>query len=161
MYLYLVHSPAEITRQLLYNEAVLTASGPPTPPILPGDGWAYYSSNEPTTPDQCITTYDTPNRYDGRNMVDGEIEAHYGIQIRVRSTNHFAGYLKAHGIETALTNSYTNRTIEMAPTQTAPAATYHINAFSHTHLRFIGMDGRLSRRYLIAVTAFLSVIRIA
>lgn len=94
----MVHSPAEVIRWLL------VALGLGTDPNL-ALAWPIYATNEPNEPDDCITLYDTTGTQDGRSMVDGELFQHFGFQVRVRSTDHRTGWVKAEAIRQALAKS--------------------------------------------------------
>ncbi len=95
MSLPLLHSPAEVIRALLVASGL--TSDPPAPPTAPS-AWPCYATNEPSTPDDCVTVYDTAGRMDGRDMVDGQQNIHRGVQVRVRSTDHPTGYQKAEAV---------------------------------------------------------------
>lgn len=85
----LSHSPAEINAELLRQWDV-----PSTP-------WVYYDSNEPDASavgDEIVTMYDTEGMEDGRAMIDGELWNHWGIQARIRSSEHTDGWLHANAI---------------------------------------------------------------
>lgn len=53
--------------------------------IFNEDNWPIYVDQEPDVPDSVITVYGTLGRDDGRTQIDGELQEHHGIQIRVRS----------------------------------------------------------------------------
>lgn len=91
----LEHSPADILGQLLVLMGVGTE---PTDDL----SWPVYVANEPDLPDNCITVYDTAGRDDGRMQVSGERAEHHGVQVRIRSTTHPIGYLKAREVAVAL-----------------------------------------------------------
>lgn len=98
----LTHSPADIIRYLLVGlgGGVLPSAG--------GD-WPIYVSQEPTTPDNVITLYNTAGIKDGRLMPTGEVQEHPGVQIRVRATDDNTGWTKAEALailldETVLIN---------------------------------------------------------
>jgi hypothetical protein len=73
---------------------------PPDPALTntPVGPWPVYATNEPSTPDNCITVVDTEAQDDGREMTVGEALYHYGIQVMIRSTDHPSGYQKAMSI---------------------------------------------------------------
>jgi hypothetical protein len=93
----LTHSPAEITQVLLQEKF----------PQL-----AIFSTNEPDAGgmefggqvigDLTITVYDTDGKGDGRAMVDGTLFNHWGLQIRVRSSEHRDGWVQANTIRNFL-----------------------------------------------------------
>lgn len=94
----LAHSPAHVLSQVLIDLG--QASDPDD-----GASWPVYVNGEPTSPDNCVTVYDTEGEYHGRVGIDGEIQEHYGFQIRVRSSRADDGYQKAGLIRRALAES--------------------------------------------------------
>ncbi len=89
----LLASPAAIVRQLLLDLGLAVAG--------PTADWSVFAANEPAGPDNCVTVRGTQGV--------GEAETHFGvttwhrgIQVRVRSSDHEAGYAKAAGIGAAL-----------------------------------------------------------
>lgn len=90
------HSPAKVIRQLLVNQGYGTDPG-----NVPLQAWPVYYSGEPDTPDSVVTVYDTAGPRGQREMVTGERLEHYGIQVRVRSAAHDAGWAKANAIAVA------------------------------------------------------------
>lgn len=87
-------SPADILRRVLIAIGIAG-----DPPIIT---WPCYTSNEPASPDNVITTYDVTGRDNGRLQIDGNRVQMYGVQIRVRSVTHTVGYAKTKEIATAL-----------------------------------------------------------
>lgn len=104
----LLHSPADVVAYLL---AELGVGSQPSASAA----WPVFVSGEPDTPDNCITVYDTDGNDHGRNMVTGEIMGHRGVQIRVRSTTHQVGYLRADLISETLAEIY-DRTVSISGT---------------------------------------------
>lgn len=95
----LVHSPADILSR------VLIALGHGVDP--PGDAtnWPVFVSQEPSTPDNVITLYDTEVRDLGRHMADGYREIMHGVQVRVRSYTYALGWAKINALAIALDSS--------------------------------------------------------
>lgn len=91
------HSPADVLRWALVDLAVLSA-----PNI--GD-WPGFADYEPSTPDECVTLYDTQGNDDGRSMNDGALYSHHGIQVRIRSKTAPVGWDKAEQVRIALAQS--------------------------------------------------------
>jgi hypothetical protein len=100
----LLHSPAKITAQLMIDNLLggspVDANGQPLHAgLLPL--WPIYATVEPGDPDNVITVYDTTGQDDCRTM-DGKIQQHYGIQVRVRAVDHPTGWqqidLIRHGL---------------------------------------------------------------
>lgn len=87
----LQHAPADVLRWLLI------AMGFGTEPTLQLP-WPICFKKEPTTPDNCITVYDTSSQMDGCSMIDGEQLQHYGIQLRIRTDDAKAGYAFAQNM---------------------------------------------------------------
>lgn len=48
-------------------------------------GWPISYGQEAETPDDVITIYGTLGKDDGRTQIDGELQEHHGVQVRVRS----------------------------------------------------------------------------
>lgn len=55
--------------------------------VVNPNAWPVYYDQEPDTPDNGITVYGTLGKDDGRTQIDGELQEHHGVQIRVRSLN--------------------------------------------------------------------------
>jgi hypothetical protein len=102
-----IHSPADIVRWLLVE---LGEGSAPLTPVSRASLWPVYATNEPSSPDECITVYDTVGRGDGRLMISGREINHYGVQVRVRSITHRTGWQKAESIRVSLSE----RTLEEA-----------------------------------------------
>lgn len=90
------NSPAEIISQLLQDLALGVA------PQANNTPWQTFDSDEPDSPDNCITCYDTLGHDDGRSNLDGTLWAHYGVQVRIRSKGFAAGNVKAIAIRAGL-----------------------------------------------------------
>jgi len=89
----LSHSPAEVIAQLIqtWDDAQVALGNPSVGPI--------YFSNEPSELDDVVTIYDSPTgQSDGRAMIDGELWEHWGIQARIRASEHKEGFLRAKRI---------------------------------------------------------------
>lgn len=98
------HSPADITAQVLIDAGQCTD---PTDE----DTWPVYVSDEPNTPDNCVTVFDTTPTDDGNSMVDGEEMGHFGLQVRVRAETHAVGWDKADELVTFLTQGVYDRNV--------------------------------------------------
>lgn len=95
---------------------------------LGGDGgtddWAIYRSQEPTTPNKCITIYDTGGPAPGYFYDVDVAETQYPtFQIRVRAENYTVAYAKIEAIKNYLnsvTGWFVDTTIEYGrPFQTS------------------------------------------
>ena len=90
------HSPKRVIHQLLID---LNLGDDPedTTPV-----WPIYYSVLPDGPNNAICVYDTENRMEGREMVTGESQEHYGIQIAIRAENEDVGTSKGRAITESL-----------------------------------------------------------
>lgn len=93
----MTNSPAEIIQWMLIKLGLAS-----DPANTATQSWPAYATGEPSSPDNCITIYDTAGQDFGRSQIDGEILYHHGFQVRVRSDEHPVGYGKADAIRTLL-----------------------------------------------------------
>lgn len=93
------HSPALIAQKLLILGSVGTD-------VSANGLWPVYAANEPPSPDNCITCYDTAGIPAGRTSPDGETVMYYGLQIRVRANNYGSAMQKASQIGEFLDEVY-------------------------------------------------------
>ncbi len=100
-------SPADILRRVIISLSL--ASDPELSSI-----WPCYTGTEPPTPDSLITTYDVVGRDNGRIMQDGSRAQLYGVQVRVRSITHIAGYAKCREIAVALDTQVYDTIVQIA-----------------------------------------------
>lgn len=89
----MTHSPAHVTAYLL--ELLELGS-------IGGATWPVRVGKEPDTPDNCLTTYNTAGRDQGRLMRNGARKEMFGVMIRVRSSNEPDGAAKAYAIAEAI-----------------------------------------------------------
>jgi len=115
MSLALQHSPADILQQVLIDEGFGTSPSA-------GATWPIFATNEPSSPDDAITVFDTAGTDSGRSMIDGELFGRDGFQVRVRSREHKAGYQKASDIQQHLAEGLYQET------KTIESKTYLIHA---------------------------------
>lgn len=94
----LSHSPTEITRQLM-----LVAD--PSEQVFVG--------GEPPTPDDVITLFDTEGTSDGRIQINGQLQQHYGLQLRFRATDYPTGWRKANQWRTFLSEQVNQDVVTM------------------------------------------------
>lgn len=94
----LANSAADVLGILLVDLGLGTA------PVTVGrqGEWPVYTEDEPDTPDNCITIYDTEGVGRGKTMPDGEVQEAHGIQVRVRAKTHTVGFAKAREIAVTL-----------------------------------------------------------
>ena len=135
----LAHSPADVTRYVLIDDALGT---------LPEDkgSWPVHVRTEPNAPDNVITVYGTSSRLFGREHAEGEMGVSYGIQVRVRSATYTVGSAKANAIAIAMDAVY-QRVIDISGTQ------YLVHAFTRTtDVLELGQDPN-SQRQLFVINA--------
>lgn len=138
------YSPADVVRWLL------VALGQGTDPSAQGS-WPVFATNEPPSPDEVITVYDTSPQEDGRNQVDGVAQTHHGIQVRVRAKDHNRGYARAHALKACLDQSVLNNTVHVG------GITYTVYAVSGASLLYLGKDTPVSKRSLFTINAYVSL----
>lgn len=93
-------SPADVLQHYLVARALGTLGG--------ADGtWPVFSNGEPSSPDNCVTVYDTAGIEQGRPMIDGGDAGPMGVQVRVRAVNHATGWAKIAAIKENLESSST------------------------------------------------------
>jgi hypothetical protein len=119
----LPHSPADVLRHLLVNngQGVLPSA---VTTSWNNTQWPIGVSNEPDTPDNCVTLYDTEPLQQGRIMFSGEKEEKYGVQVRVRSDVFTRGWTKAHALAV-----YLDETVSEMPV-TISGTSYLVHAVS-------------------------------
>jgi len=115
------HSPAQIIAQLLIDLSVGTDPASETT-------WPVYNTSLPdsTSSDNAICVYDTTGEMDSRMMIGGEWEERYGINIRIRSSDHVAGVAKMNALAVALDTQVQNAAVAM----TTPTSVYAVQSVS-------------------------------
>jgi Bacteriophage minor capsid protein len=111
-----------------------------------------YVDGEPSEPDAVVTVYNTSGVLDGRTMVDGEVQEHHGLQIRVRDVDDATAHAKVDDVAIALDQRVYANVVEVGSDQ---YIVYCLNRKSSvTHL---GTDKPTSRRtaYTVNYTAAL------
>jgi hypothetical protein len=132
------HSPADVTAQLLIELGLATD---PTA----GLAWPVFVNGEPDAPDDCLTVYDQGGQDDG-GLMAGELQAHYGVQVRCRTRSQAMGWVKLWAIRDALGDLAPNQTVAM--TEGTPAS-YLVRCYAGIGQALsLGRDGNSSRRLL-------------
>lgn len=139
------HSPADILRWVLVG---LNLGTDPTV----GGAWPIYAAGEPDQPDDCITTYDTTGTDDGRSMIDGEVFRNPGVQVRIRSTDHSTGWVKADAIFAALGQSIRNYYIVIGSTRYLVSCVTNIG-----NVIALGKETSSTKRSLFTINATIVV----
>lgn len=148
----LLHSPADIIRQLLVDLGLGNDSNSNT--------WPTFVGSEPGSPDNVLTVFNTAGRDQGRHMIDGTRQTFPGVQIRVRSALPAVGYSKAGTIADALDASVYNRTVNVETINGVAAASYTVHALSRTtDVLDIGKDVPNSRRSIYTINATVTLKR--
>lgn len=94
----LENSPAKILQEYLIQNSIEDMTDP-----VDNNAWPLYVGYMPDgvkAKTDIASAYDTPGIKDGRQM-DGEVNEHYGVQIKVRSDDYLEGYLKAQALGVA------------------------------------------------------------
>lgn len=139
------HSPADIVRTLLI------AKGVGTDPDSANPVWPIFADREPTSPDNVITVYNTPGRYNGRVM-QGEVQGPEGIQVRIRAANSAKGWLKADEVHTMMAEGVLRDIV------TIGAARYLVQAISRIgDVLPLGKESPTSQRNIFTINAVVTV----
>lgn len=144
----LTHSPADILRWALIGLGLgLTPSTTP---------WPIYASSEPDIPDNCITTYDSIGNDDGRLMIDGSLQQHQGVQIRIRSVDHATGWRRAALARSMLAQQIYDTLV------TINSSSYIIHSINRiSNILALGKEIPTSKRSIFVINAVISVKQIA
>jgi hypothetical protein len=146
MSLALLNSPAEVIRQLLITLSLgVIASYDSKTGLYNGQPWPVFTDGEPSSPDSCITVYDTTPIQDGRAMYDGEVWFHYGFQIRIRASASNPGYVKAESIHHALSEAVYINLVAISP------AVYRVPCVSSNGILRLGKDSPKTKRSLFTI----------
>lgn len=138
----MTHSPADIVRKLLVDAGQGVASDNTS------TDWQCFASGEPSNPDNCITVYDTEGTSDGRHMVNGQLQYHYGIQLRIRGIDHKTGYDKAQTLRTWISEACYLATVSI------DSSRYLVHAITHIgQVIALGKDVPRSKRNLFTINA--------
>jgi hypothetical protein len=141
----LTYSPADMVRRLL------VALGQGTLPVSETT-WPIYASNEPDTPDNCITVYDTAGKTNGRVHNTGEVQEHHGIMIRIRAVDFTTGWSKAGLISNCIDTSVLNNSLSL------DGKTFIIYSITRTgNVLSIGKESPTSRRNLFSLNAVVAL----
>jgi hypothetical protein len=139
----LTHSPADIIRYLLTDLGL--GSDSDTPNL---SAWPVYESDEPPTPDDCITVYNTSDKIQGRSMIDGEFQGQEGFLIRIRSSGPVNGFSKAEAIKEAIDKQCTQVVVNLE------GHSYRIPAINRTTgVLKLGQEVGVSNRYIYTINA--------
>ena len=120
----LTHTVSQVIRQLLIDNG-LGSNGGASGPV--------YSVQEPDSPDDTITTYDTAGVSRGRFQIGGEIQEVHGIQIRVRSNDAQVGWKKAQDIKLDLSQSVHLTTVTVTDPEGYGTATQDYIIYNISH----------------------------
>lgn len=149
-----MHSPADILRYLIIDLGLGTL------PTSNGN-WPVYTSDEPTSPDSCITTYDTTGRDGGRIMYTGEREEYPGVQVRIRGKDHTTAFVKAQAVAETLDKGTNNLGLRLV-TVTIDAASYLVYCVIRTgSVQHLGKESPTSKRKLFVINCLIRLERTA
>lgn len=140
-------SPTEVVRQLLIQRS--QASDPDVSPL--GD-WPIYQTDEPDVPDNLLVVQATTGTNDGRDMVDGELNQHYGIQFKIRGTDDRVGGAKAYALRDWLARSVYQASVTI--TDSNGTRNYVVWCFAKIgQVLELGTDAPSSKRWLYTINA--------
>ncbi len=146
----LLNTPAVVLASYIIDQAIGSMTDPDN-----GSAWPLYTSFMPDTGanTNCGAMYDTPGFKDGR-LMEGAVIQHYGIQLKIRSDTHVAGYNKADAVAVAL-DAIANATI------TIGANEYQIyNVSRASPVISLGAEPGTKGRQLFTVNFLVSLKRI-
>lgn len=141
------HSPANIIRDYLIDEALLTD---------PDDSgaWPAYIGNLPDGKDtnhNAVACIDTSPTKDGR-LMGGTPLFHFGVQLLVRATDYDDGYVKASALDAALAAVDDDEV-------TIDSVTYQIvNVSAATGIVALGQEEGTKRRWMFSLN-FLATVK--
>lgn len=142
----LTHSPARIVRELV----ILLGQG--TDPDDNGT-WPVFADLLPDLPDSAIYVTTTTSLLQGREMVAGQVQEFYAVQIGVRAASPTTGWTKANAVGIALDggNGY-QRSV------TIGANTYQIHAMDRrSGVIAAGKESPTSKRNLFTLNYITSI----
>lgn len=151
--------PSNVIQQMMIDLSLGVS-----PSSKPLGSWPVYYSNEPSEPDNCLTVFDTEHVSDGRMMMDGEVNEHYGIQVKVRSSLFSSGNAKASTIATQF-DSVLRRSVTITESSGVGSTLYHYLVHSLSRVSgplHLGTQVDISRLHLFTInfTATISLISI-
>lgn len=136
------HTPAEILREVLIDLGEVTA-------VDDQASWPCYHQQMPDSPDNCVCIYTTQGTTQGRTF-DGEVQEHYGLQIKVRSSGT-GGYAKLRRILNAL-DALIRTTVYIGNT------TYFVQSFNRTTDTLpLGREKKTSDRFLYTLNGVMPI----
>lgn len=145
------HSAAKIVQQALVNRAI------GTPPVSNGS-WPIFVSNLPDTPDNLIVVSRGVDDFHGRVQVTGQVQLHFGIQVRIRATDEETANAKLKQILDAFD---THPTCIYREAVTIAGITYCIQTINRTPLLVGPMtEPGVSKRQVVFVNALADIIQI-
>lgn len=117
-----------------------------------GEAWPVFYSHKPDKPDNCLTAYGTVGTQDGRLSISGEVVAHPGVMIHVRSSTSESGSSKAQEITQAFDTAVFNTEVIVGDT------TYIVrNAFRRGDPIPLGQSEQTANRYLFSINYLLTI----
>lgn len=122
----LTHTPANVIQQLLVDLSL--ASQPAINGVVQDDDWPCYFNYLPDSISRAIVCYDTDGRIHGREMVEGVVQEHFGIQVRVQAelAGHTAAQSKMRSICTNFAEEVLRNTV------TIDGTSYLVQAITRT-----------------------------
>jgi hypothetical protein len=139
----MAHMPSDITAKVLIDLGLANN---------PGGSWPVYVGDQVDFPDTSINVLDRTGYSDGRVMNDGELQAHLGVQIIIRSATFPIGGAKMLALREALAESVYLRNVTLDGTN------YLIQCFSRISQGIhLGKEEPESRRDIFTFDATLVI----
>lgn len=141
----LLNSPATILQYLLVSLGIGTL------PASRG-AWPISVSQEPNEPDNTVTLFDTAGQSDGRVMVGGEVQDHYGINARIRSIDYPTGWRQANSLRVCWGETIYRNTVAVGDNSYLVQAVTHIG-----QIISVGKDMPRSNRSFFTLNSMMVV----
>lgn len=143
----LLHPVAKVIIALLKDQGLVS---------MPQDNaaWPCYFGDEPDSPDNCLTVFDTDGKMQGREHITGEVQESNGFQVRVRCdpTQLTEGYAKLKSICQFFDLQVLRTLVPMGD------HTYRIQAINRTSdVLSLGRESTTSKRRVYVVNAMVSL----
>jgi hypothetical protein len=118
---------------------------------MEAEDWPIGAGSEADSPDNYLTVKETVGIMEGRDMTSGDMNGHYGVQIRIRAEDRPTARSKADAIVNCL-NRQVNRTSVTVGTNNylVEAITLAGNPIA------LGTEIATSKRYLYVINALVA-----
>jgi hypothetical protein len=140
-------SVSSLVQLFLVNNSIFTSPES-------GSNWPAYISYMPDSENVGYATdmacvYETNRNLDGRHMIDGSVQQHFNVSIKLRSADYGEGWQKAMDILVLLSETVREEITEGGTGD----PTYVFDSFSTpSGIIYLGLDTGTTRRYNFELT---------